>query len=72
MTDSSASFTGTVTTTGRSSALLLEKPFFRANPEFKVKAKVTAHVVGPGFVLVAVDAESVSAADHDADPVAAA
>ena len=55
MADDTAIFSGSVTTTGRSEALRLEKSFFRANPEFRQRAKVTARVVGPGHVLVAVE-----------------
>lgn len=58
MADDTAIFTGSVTTTGRSEALRLEKSFFRANPEFRQRARVTARIVGPGHVLVAVDDQS--------------
>ena len=36
------SFEGSVTTTGRSEAVRLEKAFFRAHPEFRQKARVRA------------------------------
>jgi antitoxin PrlF len=65
------SFTGAVTTTGRSEALRLEKSFFRANPEFRQRAKVRAHVIGPGHVLVTVD-DTPASADEAVDPVVTA
>lgn len=65
MSDETAIFTGSVTTTGRSAALRIEKSFFRANPEFRQRAKVTARVVGPGHVLVAVENQPLEAAEPD-------
>jgi antitoxin PrlF len=47
-------YTGTITTTGTSEAIRLEKALFKAHPEFRQKAKVQAHVIGPGTMLVAV------------------
>jgi len=70
MTDDTAIFSGSVTTTGRSEALRLEKSFFRSNPEFRQRAKVTARVVGPGHVLVAVEDQPVDA--HGPDPIVSA
>jgi antitoxin PrlF len=70
MADETAIFTGAITTTGRSEALRLEKSFFRANPEFRQRAKVTARVVGPGHVLVAVENEPLE--DAGQDPVVTA
>jgi antitoxin PrlF len=65
MADDTAIFSGTVTTTGRSEALRLEKSFFRANPEFRQRAKVTARVVGPGHILVAVEDQPVDTLEPD-------
>ena len=65
MADDTAIFSGTVTTTGRSEALRFEKSFFRANPEFRQRAKVPARVVGPGYVLVAVEDQPVDALEPD-------
>jgi antitoxin PrlF len=65
MADDTAIFSGTVTTTGRSEALRLEKSFFRANPEFRQRAKVTARVVGPGHILVAVEDQPIDALEPD-------
>ena len=65
MADETATFSGAVTTTGRSEALRLEKSFFRANPEFRQRAKVTARVVGPGHVLVTVEDQPIDALEPD-------
>ncbi len=42
------SFSGSITTTGKSEAIRLDKALFRAHPEFRQRAKVRAHVIGPG------------------------
>lgn len=70
MADDTATFKGAVTTTGRSEALRFEKSFFRANPEFRQRARVIARVIGPGHVLVAVEDQPVE--DQGPDPVASA
>ncbi len=41
-------FKGSITTTGRSEALRLDKALFRAHPEFRQKSKIRAHVLGRG------------------------
>jgi antitoxin PrlF len=64
-----ASYTGTITTTGKSEAIRLEKALFKSHPEFRQKTKVHAHVIGPGTLLVSV-AEEITA--DRADPVMAA
>jgi antitoxin PrlF len=63
-------YTGTITTTGTSEAIRLEKALFKAHPEFRQKAKVQAHVIGPGTMLVAVAGNAEPA--EDVDPVMAA
>jgi antitoxin PrlF len=65
MSDDTAIFTGAVTTTGRSEALRFEKAFFRANPEFRQQAKVTAKIIGHGHVLVAVEDRPSAASERD-------
>lgn len=65
------SFEGSVTTTGKSEAVRLEKAFFRAHPEFRQKARVRAQAIGEGHVLVSVS-DPVSATSEDIDPVVAA
>ena len=65
-----SSYTGTITTTGKSEAIRLEKALFKSHPEFSQKAKVHAHVIGPGTMLVSVVGET--AAEAEADPVMAA
>jgi antitoxin PrlF len=65
-----SSYTGTITTTGKSEAIRLEKALFKSHPEFSQKTKVRAHVIGPGMMLVSV-ADEITA-DNRADPVMAA
>ena len=65
-----STYTGTITTTGKSEAIRLEKALFKSHPEFAQKSKVRAHVIGPGTMLVSVAGET-AAAPH-ADPVVAA
>ena len=38
-----STYTGTITTTGKSEAIRLEKAFFKSHPEFRQKSKVHAH-----------------------------
>jgi antitoxin PrlF len=63
-------YTGTITTTGKSEAIRLEKALFKSHPEFRQKTKVHAHVIGPGTMLVSVAGEA--AAETEVDPVVAA
>jgi antitoxin PrlF len=65
-----SAYTGKITTTGKSEAIRLEKPLFRSHPEFRQKATVRAHVIGPGTLLVSVADKG--PAGRDADPVMAA
>jgi antitoxin PrlF len=60
-------YTGKITTTGKSEAIRLEKALFRSHPEFRQKATVRAHVIGPGTLLVSV-ADKVPAT-REPDPV---
>ncbi len=53
-----SAYTGTITTTGKSEAIRLEKALFKSHPEFRQKAKVRAHVIGPGTMLVSVADEA--------------
>ena len=65
-----ASFSGKITTTGRSEAIRLEKALFRAHPEFRQKATVRASVIAPGQLLVSVvEEEEAGAALVDDDPL---
>ena len=65
-----STYTGTITTTGKSEAIRLEKALFKSHPEFSQKTKVHAHIIGPGTMLVSVAGEAV--AETEADPVMAA
>jgi antitoxin PrlF len=42
-----STFTGSITTTGKSQAIRLDKTLFRLHPEFRQKAKVRAQVIFP-------------------------
>lgn len=67
-----AALKGSVTTTGRSGAIRIDKAFFQLHPEFRQRAKVAVHPVGPGHVLVSViDDDSDGGAEAD-DPMVAA
>ena len=59
-------YSGTVTTSGNSEAIRLEKSLFRAHPEFQRSSRVTASVIAPGQMLVSVADEP---AGEDDDPV---
>jgi antitoxin PrlF len=65
-----STFTGKITTTGKSEAIRLDKALSKAHPEFRQKATVHAHVIGPGTLLVSVADEGREG--RDADPVMAA
>lgn len=63
-------FSGSITTTGKSEAIRLDKALFRLHPEFRQKAKVRAQVISPGLALISVlDEEKPARAE---DPVAEA
>lgn len=61
-------FSGSITTTGKSEAIRLEKALFRLHPEFRQKAKVRAQIIAPGHALVSVVEEWTPAPDEE-DPV---
>src|ERR1700694_3178859 len=65
-----STYTGTITTTGKSKAIRLEKALFKSHPEFRQKTKVHAHVIGPGSILVTIAGETTM--ETEADPVMAA
>ena len=67
-------FSGAITTTGRSEAIRLDKALFKAHPEFRQRAKVRAHVLGPGHLLVTLadDGDAGGSDDVEQDPVVSA
>jgi antitoxin PrlF len=69
-----SSFSGSITTTGKSEAIRLDKALFRAHPEFRQRARVRAHVIGPGHLLVtlAEDPNQVARDDVERDPIVSA
>jgi antitoxin PrlF len=68
------SFSGSITTTGKSEAIRLDKALFKAHPEFRQRAKVRAHVIGPGHLLVTLadDATQAGPGEIERDPVVSA
>jgi antitoxin PrlF len=68
--EASVGYVGTITTTGKSEAIRLEKALFRSHPEFRQKSKVKAHVIGQGTMLLSViDSDGSEIGD---DPIMAA
>ena len=63
-----STFSGSITTTGKSEAIRLDKALFRLHPEFRQKAKVRAQVIAPGHALISVVEESTSKVE-EIDPV---
>jgi antitoxin PrlF len=61
----SPEFKGSITTTGRSEAIRLEKALFKAHPEFRQRTKVRAHVIGPGSLLVTLNSSEFGDPDID-------
>ena len=58
------SFSGSVATTGNSRGLRLEKAFFKAAPEFaSAGSAIRADLIGPGTILVRIDAPQQEAED---------
>jgi antitoxin PrlF len=66
----STGYVGTITTTGKSEAIRLEKALFRSHPEFRQKSKVQAHVIGHGTLLLSLTGDDT--AESEADPIMAA
>src|SRR5882724_2191521 len=63
-----AVFSGSITTTGKSEAIRLDKALFRLHPEFRQKAKVRAQVIAPGHALISVIGEATPPSLDD-DPI---
>ena len=66
-----ATFGGSITTTGKSEAIRLDKALFRLHPEFRQKAKVRAQVIAAGQALISVISEGPVAPD-EVDPIMSA
>lgn len=66
-----STFTGSITTTGKSEAICLDKALFRLHPEFRQKAKVRAQVISPGHALISV-VDDEAAPVPEEDPVVTA
>jgi antitoxin PrlF len=61
-------FTGSITTNGKSESIRLDKALFRLHPEFRQKANVRAQVIAPDHVLISVVDEGTPALQEE-DPV---
>lgn len=61
-------YTGTITTTGTSEAIRLDKALFKAHPEFRRKARVDATVIAPGRLLISL-LDDGNGASEEEDPV---
>jgi antitoxin PrlF len=66
-----ATFAGSITTTGKSEAIRLDKSLFRLHPEFRQKAKVRAQVIAPGHALMSFVTDATDVPVED-DPVVSA
>jgi len=64
-------FSGSITTTGKSEAIRLDKALFRLHPEFRQKAKVRAQVISPGHALISIVDEEAAPAQEE-DPIVTA
>jgi antitoxin PrlF len=64
-------YNGSITTTGRSEAIRLDKDLFKQHPEFQQKAKVQAHVIAPGQMLISL-LDTAEDSEVDEDPVVTA
>lgn len=62
-------FAGSITTSGTSEAIRLEKRLFTSHPEFRQRAKVKAAVIAPGQVLISVVDESPASIEEETDPL---
>jgi antitoxin PrlF len=61
-------FKGTITTTGSSEAIRLDKHLFKSHPEFGQKTGVVAQVIGPGVILISL-ADKVAPVVDQEDPL---
>jgi antitoxin PrlF len=68
--EASVAYAGTITTTGKSEAIRLEKSLFKSHPEFRQRSKVQAHVIGHGTMLVSVADDETT--ESEVDPIMAA
>jgi antitoxin PrlF len=67
-----AKYRGSVTTTGNSDGIRFEKALFQACPEFRQRAKVSAHVIGRGQILVSIIDDITEDTSMEEDPVISA
>jgi antitoxin PrlF len=58
-------YKGTITTTGSSEAIRLDKHLFKSHPEFSQKASVIAKVIGRGVILISLAEDSLPEQEED-------
>src|SRR5260370_16739539 len=63
-------YCGTMDNRGKWEAIRLEKALFKSHPEFSQRAKVEAHVIAPGTMLVSLAGQA--DVETETDPVVAA
>jgi antitoxin PrlF len=68
--EASVGYAGTITTTGKSEAIRLEKSLFKSHPEFRQRRKVQAYVIGHGTMLVSLADDETT--ESEVDPIMAA
>ena len=68
----SSSYQGSITTSGKSEAIRIEKTLFRQHPEFQQQAKVRVYVIAPGQMLLSLSEPSSDVEAKDVDPVVSA
>ena len=59
-------YKGRITTVGDSDAIRIDKALFKQHPEFKKKAVVNAHIIGPGKMLISVENSTIA---DEYDPI---
>jgi len=62
-------YKGSITTTGTSEAIRLEKKLFKSHPEFEQKKKVVANVIAPGKLLISVIDDNEENKEEEEDPI---
>lgn len=67
----SLAYKGSITTSGSSEAMRFDKALFKQNPEFRQKAKVEAHIIGRGTMIVHI-IDEIPEEDEEGDPMVSA
>lgn len=62
-------YKGSITTTGNSGAIQIEKNLFNQHPEFAQKSKVLVSFIGPGNILISLQNKEINPVNKEADPI---